>query len=151
MNKIFIVASRTSDKLCLIYTRKGKKIGTHCNEEQVDRIITFASEVQATMVTVVDIYSYNSPTFNGYPCCDCSTGQKISSPALRDSPNGCALASDSNSPDKTQSARLRNAQSTQTPTNAPTREASPCSSYRCRAAAARRYTSHAHTKTREFL
>ena len=25
VNKIFMVASRTSDKLCLIYTKKGKK------------------------------------------------------------------------------------------------------------------------------
>lgn len=49
VNKIFMVASRTSDKLCLIYTKKGKeKKKTSCNEEQVDRIITLAIRHQKT-------------------------------------------------------------------------------------------------------
>lgn len=62
--------------MCLIYTRKGEKIGTRYNEEQVDRIVTFASEIQATMRTMVDIYSYNIPRLMVTPAVTAAAGKK---------------------------------------------------------------------------
>lgn len=93
VNKIFMVASRTSDKLCLICTKEGKEKDT-LQQKEGDRTISLTIQVPVTVIHVMVT-----------PAMTALFSRNATQSFETDMPNGCTFMFDSSRSDKCKASK----------------------------------------------